>query len=285
MFSFCSFHNSMPPSPPIAAMKPRTDLRALRERIRARERHAAHAWPLLSLGSPKLDDALAGQELATGALHEFAPASYGDFSATAGFCFSLLARALRIRRGFVLYAAPTFHLFREGAPFPPGFMAFGCSPDQFIEARARKSEDVLWAMEEGLENAAIAAVVGVLPENDRAYDFTASRRLAMRASEHGATAFLLRGGQDVELATAADTRWRVAAAPSAPRSWPGRRTPGLGNPQWRVELTKARRGAPGVWRIVWDDETFSFRLASPLADRKTVPAHGGDLGERRVGAL
>lgn len=266
-------------------MKLRTDLRALRERIRARECAAAHVWPLMPLESPELDGAFAGQELATGALHEFLPASYGDFPATAGFCFCLLARALRIRRGFVLYVAPTFHQFREGAPFPLGFMAFGCSPDQLIEARARKSEDVLWAMEEGLENAAIAAVVGVLPGNDRAYDFTASRRLAMRASEHGATAFLLRGRQNVEFATAADTRWQVAAAPSAPRSWPGRRAPGLGSPQWRVELVKARRGALGAWRIVWDDETFSFHLASSLADRKTVPASGRDLGERRVVAF
>jgi len=243
----------------------------------------ARAWPLVPLGT-ELDDALAGQGPSSGALHEFLPACHGDFSATTGFCFGMLAQLLRIRRGYVLFAAPRFHLFREGGLSSLGVMAFGGDPGRLIEARVPKNENVLWAMEEGLENTAIAAVVGVLPDSARAYGFTASRRIALRASAHGTTAFLLHGRPDSGLASAAQTRWQVAAAPSLVQPWPGRRMPGLGSPEWQVALTKSKKGAPGSWRIRWDDETFSFRLAAPLADRKPVAAHGGEQGSVRVTA-
>jgi protein ImuA len=254
-------------------MKPKSDIQTLRRSIATQERGAPESWPVVSLGSGPLDQALPGRGLETGALHEFLPAAQGDLAALAGFGFGVLAQIIRIRTGFVLLAAPSYHMLREGVFFPIGLAALGCDPDRLIQVSAPKSQNILWALEEGLENPALAAVVGVLPENDRAYDFTASRRLAMRAAENGVTALLIRNQRESGIAaTAAQTRWSVAAAPSVAKHWAGGRMPGLGAPQWRVQLTKSKRGALGGWRVEWDDETLSFRLAAPLADRTPVVA-------------
>jgi protein ImuA len=251
-------------------MKLKPDFQKLRQRIAAQERRTLKSWPSVSLGSPTLDHTLPGGGLAAGALHEFLPATPGDIAALAGFSLGVLAQILRMHAGFVLLALPSFHALREGAFYPVGLTALGCDPDRLVQLRAPKSENVLWAMEEGLENPALAAVVGVLPGNDRAYDFTASRRLAMRAAASGVTALLIRSQRAPGEATAAQTRWSIAAAPSEARAWAGGRMPGLGAPQWQVELTKSKSGALGEWRVRWDDETFSFRLAAALADRAPV---------------
>jgi len=248
-------------------MKPKTDFQKLRQRITEQERRTLESWPSVSLGAPALDHKLPGGGLAAGTLHEFLPATPGDLAALAGFSLGVLAQLLRVQTGFVLLALPGFHAFREGAFYPVGLTALGCDPDRLVQLRAPKGENVLWAMEEGLENPALAAVVGVLPNNDRAYDFTASRRLAMRAAASGVTALLIRSQRTPGNATAAQTRWRIAAAPSEEQPWAGGRMPGLGAPQWQVQLTKSKNGALGEWRVRWDDETFSFRLAAVLADR------------------
>ncbi len=262
------------PHAPMVVMHAERNIHKLRQSIAAQERQGAQAWPAVSLGEGGFDSAMAPGGIGLGALHEFLPASYGDFSALSGFCFGILTQILRIHTGVVLLAVPAFQQLREGAFYPPGLAAYGCDPDRLIQVKVQKSQNVLWALEEGLENAAISAVIGVLPGNDRIYDFTASRRLAMRASETGATALLLRDQHDADFSTAAETRWSVAAAPSEARAWPGMRIPRLEKPQWRVSLTKSKRGASGSWRIGWDYEAFSFRLDSPLADRTPGAAPG-----------
>jgi protein ImuA len=75
----------------------------------------------------------------------------------------------------------------------------------------------------------------------------AHRRLQLAAERSGVTALLLRRWRTgaeaaVERArpSAAVTRWRVAALPSA--DIPG--LPGIGWPRWRVELLRCRGGLP-----------------------------------------
>lgn len=258
----------------------------LRRHIATGERPAADHWPSVSLGEAALDDALPGGGLATGALHEFAPAAQGGLAALAGFSLGVLEKVLRIHTGCILLAAPDYHLAREGMFYPPGLVAFGCDPNRLIGVRAPNNKNVLWALEEGLENTALAAVVGILPENDRTYDFTASRRLAMRAAKSGVTAFLLRTGRDGGVATAAQTRWSIAAAPSAAQHRKGAHMPGLGAPQWQVRLTKIKGSAPktgalGGWRVGWDDETFYFRLVAAMANR--TPANMSEFASAYAG--
>ncbi|WP_367715444.1 inducible mutagenesis protein A [Nitratireductor sp. GISD-1A_MAKvit] len=241
---------------------------ALRSRIAPQERFASAPRPTLPLGPEALDSALPGHGLRTGALHEILPAGHGDFAAGIGFGICLLARLLRQRSGSVLWVAPAHLSSREGALYPPGLAALGFDPNRLIRIEARKPIDVLWALEEGLSHAPLAAVAGLLPDNARAYDFAASRRLGLRASRHGVTAFLMRGRQASVENTAAETRWSVGSLPSR-RHHAGQAGPGA--PCWRLQLLKCRQGLSRRlsqhWDVEWDHETLSFRLPAPLADR------------------
>ncbi|WP_048646083.1 ImuA family protein [Nitratireductor soli] len=265
------------------------DIEILRRRIAAQERLTPIKRPAVALGPAALDAALPEHGLATGALHELVPATHGDFAAGIGFGFCLLARIARSRPGQILWAAPAHLGFREGGLYPLGLAALGFDPDRLIQIAARKSIDILWALEEGLAHAPLAAVVGVLPENAHDYDFSASRRLAMRAARQGVTAFIFRGRENPGMSTAAETRWSVASLPSLPAPVPamGARPGlgfGLGAPRWQVKLTKCKKGTPGGWLsnqpdgwdVEWDHETLSFRLPAPLADRAPAWAHGAD---------
>jgi protein ImuA len=244
---------------------------ALRQRVAAQERLSPLKHPTVTLGPDRLDAALPDGGLSSGALHEIVPAAPGDFAAEAGFSFCLLARLARVRPGTVLWALPAYRGFHGGELYPLGVAALGFDPGRLIQVEVRKGVDLLWVLEEGLAHSALAAVIGVLPEGDRAYDFAASRRLAMRSARQGVTALILRDREHAGGATAADTRWSVSTLPSV---LSGRAKPGLGPPRWRLELTKSRRGRPGHWDVEWDHETLSFRLPAPLADRTPTWAYG-----------
>lgn len=272
-------------------MNRKYDLQALRRRIAEQERFAPEVRPKIQakiqvevrpavpLGAAPLDGALPDHGLTIGALHELLPACHGDFAATIGFGFGLVTRIIRTRPGFVLWVHPSHQAFRHGAIYPVGLATIGFDPDRLIQLSAPKTRNVLWALEEGLANSALAAVIGVLPENDRIYDFTASRRLAMRAAENGVAALLIRNHPTFKTATAAETRWSVAAAPSEAQHRVGQPMPGLGAPRWQIRLTKCKRGMPGRWQVEWNHETLSFRLAAPLADRTPIRAHRGSRQE------
>ncbi len=249
------------------------DLQALRRRIAEQERFAPKIRPGVPLGAASLDNALPDRSLTIGALHELLPACHGDFAATIGFGFGLLTRILQCRPGFVLWVLPSYQAFRQGMIYPVGLATAGFDPNRLIQLSAPKTQNVLWALEEGLANSALAAVVGVVPENDRVYDLTASRRLAMRAAENGIAALLIRNQPTFEATTAAETRWSVAAEPSEAQHRLGQAMPGLGPPRWRIRLTKCKRGMPGRWQVEWNYETLSFRLAAPLADRTPAQIH------------
>ncbi|MCR4269390.1 ImuA family protein [Nitratireductor sp. ZSWI3] len=248
---------------------------SLRRRIAAKERLSPLRHPSVALGPAPLDAALPANGLQTGALHELVPATSGDFAASAGFATCLLTRITRLRPGPVLWVVPAHQAFSEGGLYPLGLAALGFDPDRLIELRVRKPIDILWALEEGLAHAPLSAVIGILPDNARAYDFPASRRLAMRAARQGGTALILRSRQTAGEATAAETRWSVAGLPSAPAR--GARA-GPGAPRWRLQLVKCRKGISGHgssgWDVEWDHEALSFRLPAPLADRAPAWAHG-----------
>ena len=251
--------------------RPKPGLEALRRKIAAQERFAPKSHPHATFGVCAVDEALPDHGLRTGALHECLPAEYRDFSAAIGFSLALLIRILSARAGDVLWVAPAHLTPRAGMLYPVGLTAMGLDPDRVVLVQTPKVKDVLWALEEALENSSLAAAIGVAPENDRAYDFTASRRLSMRANETGATAILVRHHNTQALASAAETRWSISAEPSAGQLRTGRAAPGLGRPRWRAQLTKSKRGTLGSWRLEWDHETLSFCVASPLADRTPAP--------------
>lgn len=251
----------------------------LRARIARQERAAVPAWPVAGLGPVTLDCALPRGGLATGALYEIMPGGSGHSSAALGFGLGLLARILKARPGHILWALPSWQGFAEGMLHPAGLASFGIDPARLIHVGVPKPQNVLWTLDEALAHKSVTAAVGLLPPSDRAYGFTASRRLSMRAARHGATALILAGKPDIAMATASAMRWSVRAEPSLPARRTGQAIPGLGAPRWHVRLIKSRHGGAGQWHLEWDHETLSFRLAAPLADRAPFGRSGHQPGQ------
>ncbi len=256
-----------------------TAIAALRARIARKERMGDTPWPTVTLGASMLDDALPGGGLATGALYECLPAESRDFPAALGFGLGMLSRIMRERPGHILWALPSWQTRGRGALYPGGLAGFGIDPAMVIHVGAPKTENVLWVLNEALAARGVTAAVGLLPEDARAYDFTASRRLAMRAARHGATALILAARPQFAMATACEMRWSVAAGPSTPIRRPGQALPGMGAPRWHIRVAKSRHGTAGQWHVEWNHETHSFRLAAPLADRAAQRLSGDDAGQ------
>jgi len=248
---------------------PASALASLRERVRALERGGASS-SVLPFGAP-LDAALPQGGLALGALHEVIGAGPDeeDGAVAAAFAAGILGRLAK-RRG-----APVLWCQASGDLHAPGLLRYGLPPQLLLVTRGRNDSDILWAMEEGLRSAALAAVlgeIGTLPA-------TAGRRLQLAAEAGGVTAFALRRWRDSATAerqskapSAAVTRWRIAAAPSRDED-----EPGIGTPLWRVELLRCRGGNPGSWLIEEALEAESLMeenhatghvaVAAELADR------------------
>ncbi len=246
---------------------------ALREHIGQQEK-AGHDWPAVSLGTSGLDQALPQNGLATGALYEMVPDQYADFPATLGFGLGVLSRILQQQSGSVLWVQTAHQALAETTLYPIGLTSFGIDPNRIIHVKVPKAQHALWALDEALANNAISTVVGLFGEDEAAYDFTAVRRLSMRAASHGTTAFILLRDPCFSMATAADMRWRIASVPSFPRHRKGQAIACPDVPRWHLHLSKSRSGKPGQWSIEWNHETLSFRMAAPLADRAKIRLSG-----------
>ena len=103
--------------------------------------------------------------------------------------------------------------------------------------------DVLWAMEEGAACAGLSAVVGEVHGAPPVLDFTATKRLAMRAEATGLPVWLIRSGA-AEGLSAARERWRIGSLPSETHPY-NAQAPGA--PRWEAELFRARGRTPGTW--------------------------------------
>jgi protein ImuA len=157
-------------------------------------------------------------------------------------------------------------------------------PGRLLLVRARRDDQVLWALEEGLRAPAgvLSAVVGEVGEADG----TALRRLQLAAERAGRPCFLLRrrlyaGRAAPPRSTsrstlgAALTHWRVGAVPSSQRGVRRELATGStglpGRPRWRVDLLRCRGAAPGTFTVEWDDAAGDFALAAPVRDRPVAP--------------
>jgi protein ImuA len=227
----------------------------------------------LPLGIAGIDAALCGG-LAIGAVHELEPAGPLHHGAAFGFAVALAARALQARQGDVLWIETAFATAESGRLYGLGLEAFGLAPARVLIVRVKRPLDVLWVLEEALRCRGIAATIAELTE---AADLTATRRLSLAARE-GGTLGLLARHRAWPQASAAMTRWQVAAAPSPPDALGD-----LGPAAFALELTKNRHGLCGRWTILWDhhdrafrDPALSFGVAETAFDRSV-------RARRRVG--
>lgn len=126
-----------------------------------------------------------------------------------------------------------------GKPYPPGLPA-GL---KMILVTVNRAVDVLWAMEEGLHCDALCAVMGEIWGDPPVLDFTATKRLALRAEARAIPALLIRRAAHPNL-SAARQRWRITSLPAALNP-DDNRAPGA--PLWQADLFRARGRAPGQW--------------------------------------
>ncbi len=176
------------------------------------------------------------------------------------------AHVTRAARGPVLWIQDRQSIRETGRPYLAGF----ARPPEMLCLVVSRAVDVLWAMEQGLGCAALSAVVGEIWGNPPALDFTASKRLALRAEAHGVPAWLIRRGAEADL-SAARERWRLSSLPSLtdpddPRA-PGR-------PQWRAELFRARWRTPGDWVVRHDAGTGEIVFDHGVARPATIDETG-----------
>ena len=101
-----------------------------------------------------------------------------------------------------------------GLPYGPGLLRFGFDPDALAIVRTDTVTELLWAMEEAAGCRTVAAVIAEVARHHKQLDFTASRRLSMRAARFGTALMVLRTGMERE-ASAAGFRFHVAALTSA----------------------------------------------------------------------
>ena len=181
----------------------------LRDTLRAIEGDGHRRRETLPFGIGEIDTRLAAGGLRLDALHEIAPAT-PDLADDA--CATLLLAGIAARAW-----GPVLWVVRRRDLFAPGLYQAGLSPERVIYAEARDDAELLALMEEGIRHRGLGAVVG----EARRAAMASTRRLQL-AAEGGRTIALLmkrharEGGDPLAVPSAAVTRWRVAAAPSAP---------------------------------------------------------------------
>lgn len=162
----------------------------------------------------------------------------GADAAATGFVLAQLPA-----RGPVLWVQDRSSRREGGRPSALGLAHLLGRPVDLLWIEAGRAVDVLWAMEEALGCPALGAVVGEVWGDPPRLDFTATKRLALRAERAGVPAWLLRRAASPDL-SAARERWRIVALPSPPAP-DDLRAPG--EPLWQATLLRARGRMPGEW--------------------------------------
>jgi protein ImuA len=230
---------------------------------------------MLPLGLPTLDAALGGG-LAGAALHEVAPAAPAQFGAAVGFTLALAAlRIAASKAGTALVIQTDFAVREAGLFYGAGLADWGLPMQRLLVLRVPRPHDLLWACEEALKSPAVAMVIAELPEAGIAADFTATRRLTLAARAGGGLGILLRH-RPLMLATAATTRWQVAAAPSKPD-----RFGGLGRSAFDLSLNRNRRGHCGRFLVSWDHHACLF-LPQALSVGMAATIDDGSVDPQRL---
>lgn len=204
------------------------------------------------------------------AVFELAASALGDHTATSALAMALLA-SLTDRAGALVWIGARTATLEHGVVSGRGLAAFGLDPARMMLVSAKDDRAALWATEEAVTSGAVAGVITEVREPD----FTATRRLALRAT--GAPALLVLP-HTREGSTAAQARWRVAATASAPHA-DDPRAPG--RPRWRAVLERSRSpafsGAPQPFLLEWSHDpdrktpgdALRLRVVPELADAAT----------------
>lgn len=192
-----------------------------------------------------------------GLLHEVFADDQRDAGAPLGFALGQSRQLLSLERPAILVLQLAREVQNIGIPYGVGLASFGIDPQSVVIGRVETPVELLWAMEEAIACRAVAAVIADIGTPIKALDFTASRRLSLRAAAAGSSAFLLRFGRDRE-ASASRLRWRIGPILSSSPVF-DERAPGA--TRWLVQLEKGRLGSRNdrvEWLLDWTKNGFSI---------------------------
>ena len=182
-------------------------------------------------------------------LHIFGAENARDFGLVAGFSLAVLSR-LRIQNKTIVWVTQSLAGMEGGRLHGCGIQEMAMRPSDFIWVDAKRSADVLWAIEECLASKAVAAVVGEVLD-DGAIELTATRRIALRSERSGVPAYIVTARSSAGVATAARTRWSIGPLPSRTQTL-------LGAPSWSLKLIKNRSGPCGEALLGYSPSSCSF---------------------------
>jgi protein ImuA len=220
-------------------------------------------------GVPSVDAALAGG-IAYGRVHEIHAAEADDLAGAAGFA-AIVAGAMAIGEAQdssrpLLWLRTAKAARAAGMIQGEGWRDLGGSPNNCLFVLTRDAKQLLRATVDALRSGSIGALIAETVGNLPELDLTASRRLSLAAEKSGIALFLLRGDGGAN-PSAAETRWRVAAAPS--RALPAQ-APGA--PVFDLELLRQRSGPSGMrWQLEWDRDRSIFIDAATAGTLVSAP--------------
>lgn len=197
------------------------------------------------LGLGEIEGAFPNGVFPMGVTHEFISTSSETAASTSGFLTVLLGKLLD-QNGHCLWASTQ----PRRSVFPPALADFGIRPEQILFVDTKTAKDTLWVIEEALKCEALTAVVGEITE----LSFNESRRLQLAVERSKVTGLIHRFRPKTENVTACVSRWKISPLASAVKY----QQPGLGFPQWNVELLKVKNGMPGRWQIQWSSNGLEY---------------------------
>ena len=208
-----------------------------------------------SFGLAAVDKYLPPQGLSLDSVHEIHAACTLDMPAALGFLTALIVSLPE--NGPIYIVTSESNLASVGRFHGHGLKALGLDPRRLTFIEAHKETEAFWAIEEILRSGAAQIVVGIIAQ---ALDLKKSQRLSLSAREARRPLLLLRPPK-AAVASAAETRWRIAAAP-AHREPSG----ALIGWRWQVMLERCRNGSVGEFVLEWSHASHRFGLAAALAD-------------------
>lgn len=231
-------------------------LSKLRRRLALMESvRPANTGARVATGFAAVDDWLGGG-LGRGRLHEVIATEREDAAAAAGFGAML---GMLAGEGLpLLWLRTEAAERRSGRLYATGLCELGLDGGSVLVGLVPDDAALLKAANDAARCAGVGTLLVECWGNPKVLDLIATRRLMLAAEASGVTVLLLRMAA-AESPSAADTRWRVAAAPSVPLA-DGTPAGVPGHPVFDVELLRRRAGPAGItWRVEWNRERRAFQ--------------------------
>jgi protein ImuA len=249
----------------IEAIERRLPEGGLKSSVRPRSSSGSRLALAVSFGLEALDSRFSLGGLPFGA-HQIA-GQPGDCASAILFAALIAARRFRAAASAQALVVQEREVLAEaGGLYGPGLAALGIDPGRLVFVSANDGAQALRMVDEGVRSGAVSVVLAELGRGARRLDLPATQRFNLYGQQTSTLVLLVT--PDLFGASAAMTRWRTAAAPSAGGSLY------LGPPSLTLDLTRNRLGPVGRFTVDWssDDETFRIPLQAPLCPPVVRPA-------------